>query len=291
MTFDKTVAVGVDGSVASLAAARFAAGLAERRATSLTLVYGYVDPLGYGALAPMASPVPLSDPRMDGDAILDEATKSIGAEFPGLQLSTMLVGASGVGALIDESHNADVVVVGHRGLGGFAELLLGSVGAQVCEYAHCPVVVHRPTEGVAADAPVVVGVDGAPGGDTVVGFAFEEAAGRGAALEAVHVYLPVEEGSAARAEGVLNAALAPWQARYPNVSVHRDARRVDLDNPAFRWHTGPTGSAEAVFVEKSRDSRLIVVGARGRGGFTGLLLGSVSQALVHHAHCSVAVVR
>ncbi|GAA1860664.1 universal stress protein [Asanoa iriomotensis] len=286
-----TVVAGVDGSPASLAAARYAAGVAARRAGSLTLVHGFIDPLGYGVLGPMALPVASPDPGADGEVLLADAVELVAADFPRLTIRTILAPDSGTTALIDQSRKADLVVVGHRGMGGFPELLLGSVGAQVVAYAHCPVVVHRPTVDLPADAPVVVGVDGAEGADAVVGFAFDEAAARGLPLNAVHVYLSVDEGSAARAEGVLNAAVAPWEARRPGVRVRRDARGVRLDEPAWGWHTGPTASAEAIFVAASRRSALVVVGARGRGGFSGLLLGSVSQALVHHAHCPVAVVR
>ncbi|MEV4539537.1 universal stress protein [Asanoa sp. NPDC049518] len=288
---NRTVVAGVDGSAASVAAAAFAGGLASRRGLPLTLMHGFIDPLGYGVLGPMALPVALPDPRDEGGSVMRKALELLGAEFPRLPVRTVLMPGSGANVLIEASRTAAAVVVGHRGLGGFPELLLGSVGSQVAAYADSPVVVHGPAEERARSAPVVVGVDGAAGSHAVVGFAFEEAAGRGLPLEAVHVYLPTDDGSAARAEGLLNAAVSPWVARYPDVSVRRRARCVKLDEPAWPGHTGPTASAEAVFVEATRQSALVVVGARGRGGFTGLLLGSVSQALVHHAHCPVAVVR
>lgn len=286
-----SVVVGIDGSAESLAAARYAAAMAQRRGVPLTLAHGFLYPMAYGSYGLAAFAVPLPDPRADAQVMLDAGAAAIRAEFPDLELRTQQVAASGQLALIEASETADAVVVGHRGLGGFPELMLGSVSSQVAAHAHGPVVVFRPDGTTAADSPVVVGVDASPEAAAAVGFAFEEAAERHVPLDAIHVYPLAVEGSPEAAEALLDSVLGPWAAKYPDVEVRRTVRPVaELDDTALRRHSGPADNAEAVFVEASRNASLVVVGSRGRGGFTGLLLGSVSQALVHYAHCPVAVV-
>jgi nucleotide-binding universal stress UspA family protein len=139
----------------------------------------------------------------------------------------------------------------------------------------------------------VVGIDGSPAGDKAVAFAFVEAALHEAGLVAVHAWtIPSARMPAAREASVRNTnrpaglaqgeerllaeVLAGHRERYPDVTVRQE---------------GVHGGAREALIEESRSARLMVVGARGRGGFAGLLLGSVSQALMHHAHCPVAVVR
>jgi nucleotide-binding universal stress UspA family protein len=152
---------------------------------------------------------------------------------------------------------------------------VGSTGTQVAAYASGPVVIVRPLTEEQADAPVLVGVDGSPGCVPALEFAFEEAAQR--ALPLLAVYVTEETGeSAGHAETLLDAVVEPWAAKHPEVTVRRQVR--------------PGTDAEQAFVDLSREASLVVVGSRGRGGFTGLLLGSVSQALVHHARCPIAVV-
>ncbi|MQS37876.1 universal stress protein, partial [Streptomyces katsurahamanus] len=141
--------------------------------------------------------------------------------------------------------------------------------------------------------PVLLAVDGSPQAEAAVGFAFAEASLRGAELVALHAWsgwtgrgdddpghpqnLVDDAGRLGDTEErVLAEALAGWQAKYPDVTVRRDLVRK---------------SARQALIEASEEAQLLVVGARGRGGFTGLLLGSVSQAVLHHAHCPVAVVR
>jgi len=304
----RPVIAGVDGSPPSLDAARYAAALARRRGASLELVHGHLHPLGYGSLGLSPASPALPDAPAEGQAMLDELAASLRADHPGLEVRTHQVPLGGAPALIDASGRAAVVVVGHRGLGGFAELLLGSVGAQVSAHARCPVVVYRPpavgTGAVLADpeasagegghlsygtdGPVVVGVDGSATGAPAIDFAFAEASARGVPLVAVHVYwarardtlrhpdADADAQAEAEAHHVLYSALAPHHTRFPAVEVRRQLTH-GLD-------------PEHSLVEASRKAALVVVGSRGRGGFTGLLLGSVSQTLIHHAQCPVAVV-
>jgi nucleotide-binding universal stress UspA family protein len=273
---DKQIVVGVDGSAGSFAATRYAAALASRRRATLLLVHGFVDPIGYGGLGFSAYAPALPDPRADGESLLYEAAATVRAEYPYLRVETLPMASGGASALIEQSHGAEAVVVGHRGLGGFAELLLGSVGTQVAAYASGPVIIVRPPATEAADAPIVVGVDGSPQCLPALAFAFEEAVDRALPLLAVNVYPKVDAGSAAEAEAVLKSVVDPLAATHPGVVVRSEVR--------------PGADGEDTFVKASADAALVVVGSRGRGGFKGLLLGSVSQALVHHARCPVAVV-
>jgi nucleotide-binding universal stress UspA family protein len=220
--------------------------------------------------------------------MLEELVASLRSAYPAVDIQFQQVALGAAPALIEASRDAELVVIGHRGLGGFGELLLGSVGAQVSAHAHAPVIVVRP-EPAGPDAPVVVGVDGSAGSEPAIEFAFREAAARGVPLDAVHVYwaraadtlrdpdADADARARAEAEAVLDSALRPWEARFPDVGVRRQP--VHSLNPEY------------CLVELSRTAGLVVVGSRGRGGFAGLLLGSVSQALVHHASCPVAVVR
>lgn len=267
------VVVGVDGSDESLAAAAYAALLADRRRTSLALVHGYLHPVGYGALGFNPYSVVLPDPRVDAANMLEKVAATVRADHPRLEVTHRQVALGGASALITESRGAAAVVVGHRGLGGFAELLLGSTGSQVAAYASGPVIVVRPHP---AGGPVIVGVDGSAGCQPALEFAFAEAASRDLPLVAVYVHTEVAAADAPAAEALLDAAVAPWAARHPRVPVRRQV-----------W---PGSDPEQALVDGSRGASLMVVGSRGRGGFAGLLLGSVSQALVHHARCPVAVV-
>jgi len=276
MAMTRSVVVGVDGSPQSLGAARFGAALAGRRGLAVRLLHGYLHPFGYGSLSLSAYDPAVPDPRPEARRMLADAVAIVRSEHPSVDVSAAQVAAGGAAALVEASGEAAAVVVGHRGLGGFAELVLGSVGSQVAAHASCPVVVVRPQETERGGAPVVVGVDGSVTGDAALAFAFEEAAARSVPLVAVHVATDPTDGAAAYTESLLASTVAPWTAKHPDVE--------------FGLHVRPGIDAEEALVDASADACLVVVGSRGRGGFTGLLLGSVSQALVHHARCPVAVV-
>jgi nucleotide-binding universal stress UspA family protein len=284
---NRPVVVGVDGSPSSLAAAEHAAEVAVRRSRPLHLVHGYLHPLGYGVpLNPyeIGLPAPNEDARM----VLDQTAAGLRDRWPGLVVEARQV-AGGPGAtLVEESRRAELVVVGSRGLGGFAGLLLGSVSLQVATHAHCPVLVIRPAEQpIPVGGPVLVGVDGSAPGALAVDQGADEAVRRGTALVLVQVWSadgdrPVpeeqeEERAAFRADatGLLGQAAATVRQRHPELTVEQ--RPVSAARPA------------QALIEASADAALLVVGSRGRGGFAGLILGSVSQAVVQHAHCPVLV--
>jgi nucleotide-binding universal stress UspA family protein len=281
------VVVGVDGSESALHAVRWAADEARRRRTGLRLVHAHEIPVGYppGFVDWHALHVALA---AQGRSWLDQARQAVEDIAPGLVADVVEVKAGAVPALLAESAHAALVVLGSRGLGGFTGLLLGSTAVELAAHAHCPVVAVRgPYPG---DGPVVVGIDGTPTGEPAIAFAFAAASARGTGLVAVHTWtdLLLEAafaGSAAQldfsvlaeqAEEVLGERLAGWQEKYPDVPVTRHVSRERASRALLR-HTEGAG--------------LLVVGSRGRGGFRGLLLGSTSQHMLHHAPCPVAVVR
>ncbi|NEC26246.1 universal stress protein [Streptomyces sp. SID8111] len=285
------VVVGVDGSESSLAAVEAAAAEAERRGVGLRVVHAFLWP---------ALHVPLGAPPMgpaDGglqaaaDRLVAEAVEHARSAAPDVEVSHAVITGEPLTVLEAQSRQAELVVVGSRGMGGFVGLLVGSTAVHLAAHGKCPVLVVR--EPGTPDGPVVVGVDGSAAGRRAIDFAFAEAAARGAELVALHAWttwnapLPAppdatvpyasEPGAlAASEERLLAEALSGYGERFPGVKVRHELVRG--------------GSREAL-IEASRTARLLVVGARGRGGFTGLLLGSVSQAMLHHAHCPVAVVR
>ncbi|GLY26442.1 universal stress protein [Micromonospora sp. NBRC 101691] len=279
---NRPVVVGVDGSPESLVAAEHGARAAALRSRPLHLVHGYLHPLGYGV---PVNPYDLGLPEPTDEArtMLEKTAADLRGRWPELTVEVRQV-AGGPGAtLVEESRRAELVVVGSRGLGGFAGLLLGSVSAQVAGHAHGPVLVVRPADRqVATDGPVLVGLDGSELAELAVGQAAEEAARQGVPLVLAHVVAPDgrPEDSAGDEQGadrLLATAVATVRQRHPDLAVAERVLRAA--EPA------------SALVEASADAALVVVGSRGRGGFAGLLLGSVSQALVQHARCPVLVAR
>ncbi len=287
------VLVGIDGSEDALRAVDLGVDEALRRHRRLALLHAWTWPL-----VPVPAVTYDVNPAQDtmrvaaenimesARARAEERARAAGAE--NLEVETRIIGDVAAHALIEASREAAMVVLGTRGLGGFAAMLLGSVGIHVAAHASSPVIVvrgeHRPGEG-----PVLVGVDGSPGARSALEFAFEEASLRRVPVTAVHVWnSPVIEGLgvvlpipyelsdvASQAERLLAEQLAGWQEKYPDVPV---TQRVEH------------GSVPSTLLEASQDAGLVVVGSRGLGGFRGLLLGSVSQAVLHHATCPVAIV-
>jgi nucleotide-binding universal stress UspA family protein len=281
------IVVGVDGSDSALGAVRWAAGEAARRGLELRLVHVYSTPIGLpgGMIEPAVVQEAL---RKQGKQWLDEAWQAAHEVSDALRPSLVLSAASIVPAMVKESRAASLVVLGTRGLGGFTGLLIGSTAVALAGRALCPMVVVRGDE--PAHGPVVVGVDGLPTSEEAVAFAFGEASLHNVELVAVHTWAdsaadtvllghpepPDFEPAQERAYETLGERLAGWQEKYPDVHVRREVVRDHPSQALLRYADG---------------ARLVVVGTRGRGGFTGLVLGSTGQHLLHHAPCPVAVVR
>ena len=292
------VVVGVDGSASSRYALEWSAQEAQLRGLGLRIVTAVEIPDPRDPLAGPAIPanVEASPLFRDARALLDYAQEWIGRLYPELETRTRLVLRRPAEALLEvaEEEGTAVIVVGSRGRGTLASAFAGSVGVELAAHSPVPVVVlpkqHETAPG--ARERVVVGVDGSPASRNAVGFAFAEAQRRGTELVAVCAWQPItafaltlgplppevfdDEPLTEAARQTVEEALAEHRERYPDVSV--DIRPV-------RAHPA------AALLETATPADLIVVGSRGRGGFTGLLLGSVSQSVLHGARGPVAVVR
>ncbi|NES30504.1 universal stress protein [Micromonospora terminaliae] len=287
MPMNRPVVVGVDGSSTSLTAAEHAARAAVARSRPLHVVHGYLHPLGYGVpLNPYDLGVPA--PTEESRKMLEQVAAELVDRHPGLRVEVRQVaGGPGV-TLIEESRRAELVVVGSRGVGGFTGLLLGSVSNQVAQHAHCPVLVVRPAEQpIPVRGPVLAGVDGSEPAGNAVRLAADEAVRRDADLVLVHVRTPERGAVAPDAAAEATAAAQAESAEL----LAGAAARIRTDHPVLNVVERPLRgeSPEQALIEASGEAALVVVGSRGRGGFAGLLLGSVSQALVQHAHCPVLV--
>lgn len=287
----RTVVVGVDGSDNARRAVRWGAAEARRRDLPLRLMiaFGWVhgSVAGHPELGESYREILLRHAHEQLAAATAEAT----AEAPGIDVETQLVVGSPIAVLGDEARRAHLLVLGDRGVGRIEGLVVGSVAAALAAHATCPVVVVRGAErdpSEAASLPVVVGVDGSATSDAAVAFAFEAAAARRVSIVAVHswwepVFDPamsamVFDWGAIQAEEarLLTQRMAGWTEKFPEVFVEHHVTR---DRPAHS------------LLEQAAQAQLVVVGSHGRGGFSSLVLGSVSHALLHRSPCPVAVVR
>ena len=286
------VVVGADGSGGSHIAVRWAADLAARRGRRLLIVHGFdIEATravrnSYDAMNPAVQ----HGLRNHGETLVAAARQLAQEAEADLIVDCEVSPDSPARLLIRHSQSANLVVVGATGaLGAIAHL--GSTVLTVAAHGHGSIVVVRGadiTGTTRSIGPVVVGVDGSAVSDAAVAAAFREAAVRDSDLFAVHTWTDLDTGHLPQPElavpagdwetaedAVLAERLAGWQEKYPDVGI---TRKVD--------HSGPART----LTKYSKFAQLVVVGSRGRGGFSGLLLGSTSSALVQHAHCPVMVV-
>lgn len=288
---DRVVVVGVDGSPSALDAVRWAVPEARHRGAGLRLVMAYPGerpPVGArgGGYSPQYGEVLCAVARRLLAEAVGVAVQVAGDDVP---VDHELIVGKPVNVLRTEAERASLLVLGDRGRGALVGLLAGSVAVAVSAHSDCPVVLVRTGKGGPVEdrtRPIVVGIDGSPVSENALAFAFEAASVRGVPLVAVHTYwdLLVDETMAplldwtaiAADEGeVLAERLAGWSKKYPDVRVQR---RIERDHPAHR------------LIQESKSAQLVVVGSRGRGAMAGWLLGSVSHAVLHRAHCSIAVI-
>ncbi|WP_083874771.1 universal stress protein [Nocardia paucivorans] len=285
---DSAIVVAVDGSGTSYHAAAWAAVDARLRHRPLRIVTSVGIPRRFGP-ALVLNDEDLGLLREEGARVLAEAAR-VARESGGqtLDIATEMTDESIIPHLIDRSRSAVVLVVGSRGVGAIRRGLLGSVSSAITRHAHCPVaVIHSTaaTDPVSAGKPVLVGVDGTANSMPAIEFAFEEASWRGVGVTALHVWsdtsgidLPLLEWEPLRQReaALLGERLAGFGERYPEVPVRRILIR---DRPV------------RALLDESDNAQLLVTGSHGRGGFTGMLLGSTSAALLHSVECPMVVVR
>lgn len=285
------IVVGVDGSTASTAAVQWAARWAAMRNTGLTIVHASPPVAPGSSLIVWTGPTPSEVVRAQEEQaqrLIDDAAKTANDTAGSLHIHTRAIAAAPVPALLELSNDAQILVVGRRGRSSLSGVLLGSVSTAMIHRASCPVaVIHdeSPAEAASMEAPVVVGIDGSSASELATAIAFDEASWRGVEVVALHASCDsdpfgiheLEWGIVEpKAHEALAECLAGWQERYPDVRVRRV---VVFDRPAHH------------LIEQAETAQLVVVGTRGHGEFTGLLLGSVSAAVVQATRTPVIVAR
>jgi nucleotide-binding universal stress UspA family protein len=280
------IVVGVDGSAASNAAASWAAHQAAMRNVPLTVVHAVATPTATWPPVPYPESlaIRLED---DGKKAIIHAIKIAEDAMPEdgkVLISRELVYSTPAPTLIEMSNEAEMVVVGTAGRGLLARGVLGSVSSTVVRHANCPVAVIHDEDLPDQKAPVLVGIDGSPTSGRATELAFDEASRRGVDLIALHAWSDVTievpfldwETVEEEAQRSLGEALAGWGERYPDVTVRRVIVR---DRPARH------------LIDAAESAQLVVVGSHGRGGLTGMLLGSVSNTLLHSVRIPVIVAK
>lgn len=293
MSTSTQIVVGYDNSPDSRAALDWAVREAASRHLGIRVVYCEPDLAAWDAAATTMTGTPVMNPTVvsppvpnDGPALVVQAAALV--HGAGIAVETVATAGSPASVLVDQSRTAVMVVIGSRGHSSISSVILGSTVSHVASHAHCPVIVVQ-VQGT-TDGPVVVGVDGSPESEELVGWALDHASRHGLALEVVHSYAipvypgvvpyvpPVEitEATTGFEQRVTAEVLAGWRERYPDVVITTNVAH---------------GRPAPALVEASGRASLTVVGSHGRGAFLGMLLGSTSQSLLHHATGSVAVLR
>jgi nucleotide-binding universal stress UspA family protein len=284
------VLVGVDGSDGAAGAAAWAAGLVDRRGSTLHLVHA----LNLAGASSLLTTLSFDEYRRSrtkqAETQFYALRDSLLDRFPGLPISVQIAAGEPVETLVEATFRPGLTVVGTRGRGGFPALGLGSVGLRLAAHCHGPVILVPAADGAFGCAPgpaageVVLGVAGhEPAG--AIGFAFAMAEEFGAGLRAVHAWQPIPpyggyysiEPSilADAAEGLLDTALAGERKRHDTVTATAEAV---CDEPA------------AALLSAARGARLLVLGAHHHRTPLSIGVGSVLHALLTHAPCPVAVV-
>lgn len=283
----ETVVVGVDGSPPATAALRWAAREAACRGAPLRIVHAWLWPLYRVPLGPAPRAPADAGLQAQAERVLRDASSAAVAAAPDVVVDTALVVGEPATALMRAAEAAQLLVVGHRGLGGFAGLLLGSTGIAASARATCPVVVVR---GVGVDGgPVVVGVDGSRGSTEVLADAAREARLHGSRLLVVHAWSAPLRHDHLDAGGARDAESSGR--RNGRAVLAAAAEEVARTEPDVQVETRLVDRATADLVTASAEARLVVVGSHGAGALGGLLLGSTTHALIHHSACPVLVHR
>jgi nucleotide-binding universal stress UspA family protein len=288
------IVVGVDGTLESRHAATWGLDEAVHRKEAVELVHAYEYP-------PPLLPFYDSATELGEDHLREVAREAMSREVadtiasgPGVPVTGEVREGPPIQVLLDVARGARMLVVATRGTGPLGELVVGSTGTALAGQAACPVVVvpsPKETPAQGGPGPVVVGVDGSPHGQGALRQALEEAALHGLPLVVVHAWHQVPGGLSVSAaeqrrrfrpdevshELLVSEALAGAAQRFPEVAVTAWVRQ---DHPV----------RALLETARGRDASLLVVGARGSGGYPGMALGSVALGVLHHATCPVCVV-
>lgn len=262
------VVAGIDGSPATETAIRWAAAEAVSRSTGLLLMHAFVwpefrVPLGASDVAPGL--------RNGADKIVRESVELARKFEPAVDVEGTRMDGFPAPVLLWASEHADLLVIGSRGLGVTLGALIGSTGLDLAANAHCPVVVIRPGLTSETGTRVVVGYDGSSASSLALDFGLDYARRH-------HLRVRVVAAQPLHTEHDRVTAKA-LEATVRSREGGQDAELIHID-----------GHPAEQLLKLSADAQLIVVGSRGRGGFAGMLLGSVSQTVLHHAACPVAVI-
>ncbi|MFF8603129.1 universal stress protein [Streptomyces sp. NPDC015232] len=286
---ESPLVVGVDGSDPSLTALDWAVDEAVRHGFPLRIVHASLWERYEGVVPTWATDRPSG--QILAENIVGIAAERARRRTPDLPLTTAVLAEDASTALLREGQEGAILVVGSRGRGEFADLLLGSVGLIVAARAHCPVVVVRGDRHAleARHGRVLLGVGEHDVDSPAVRFAFREAAARDAELDVVRtwrrpVHEPIEHP-------LLSGNRAIHLAEQASELLAKALETAVTEHPRVRLRRAtPEGPAHRVLTERSAAADLLVVGARRRDGLVGLELGRVAHRALHHATCPVAVV-
>ncbi|WP_442932456.1 universal stress protein [Micromonospora sp. NBC_01699] len=301
---ERPILVGYDGSEGARLALAWALDEATRTGAPVRLAYAFEWMTAGSWIGPGPGPGTWPDDttRQEVGELVSAAVSEAADSHPDLTVRGEVLDTPAAIGLRQRSADAAMVVLGSRGHGGFSGLLAGSTTIAVSAHAQCPVVIVRPSTVDPPDAPVaadrdagrgadhgrrriVVGTDGSPYARLALDWAVRRALSRAVPVHAIRArheprrpWRPADPDPAdvSRDElAALDEELAGWRDRYPDLPITAEV---------------VPGHPTAVLVEASRQAQLVVVGSRGQGGFRGLVLGSVSQQLLHHTHSPLAVV-
>jgi nucleotide-binding universal stress UspA family protein len=281
------IVVGYDGSELSDVALAWAEQLARDERRPLTVLVAAVD-----EDAPsMDTEAEAAGRGLARHALVVERAEKATADLPDGFVEVVSSHEPPVPALLEASRRgAGLLVVGAQGHGAVHALMVGSVSQHVARHAPCPVVVVRPPQDPSSDR-VVVGVDGSEHGRAALRFAFDHVNRVGGTLTAVYAISYGASAGGAALFGYADTHLSDYRAEMREwLDDYLDDLRIEYPDVDVAAELA-VGSAGRLLIDRSHAASLVVVGSRGRGGFAGLLLGSVGASVLHHATCPVAVVR
>lgn len=287
----EVILVGVDGSRESLSAVKWAADRAIRFGGRVHVLCTYAL-ASYSAAALDGGYAVLDDEALKRGAqqVVDEAVE-VAKSRGELRVSSSIEPGDPAGVLVEMSREVDLVVVGSRGGGSFADRLLGTVSSALPAHAKCPVVVvprHTSGKKFMPIERIVVGVDGSDVASSALRRAVDEAEGWGARLTAVSA-VPIATGTSMMTwapTGVDHSNLLKDVRKGMGIAIEQalDGRTMEVARHAL------DGSPASLLIEFSTAVDLVVVGTRSRGGLAGVLLGSTSQTVLSHSTCPVMIV-